>query len=68
MHPQRLTGASWIPRHVTVTNLTTGEAFEDVANVVITARGQLNEVSMPDTPGLRDFKGKVMHSAEWDDE
>ncbi len=55
-------------RHVTVTNLATGETFEDVANVVVTGRGQLNEVSWPDTPGLRTFKGKLMHSAEWDDE
>ncbi|KAH8893783.1 FAD/NAD(P)-binding domain-containing protein [Thozetella sp. PMI_491] len=53
---------------ITVTNLTTGETIEDTANIVITGRGQLNDVSWPDTPGLRSFKGKIMHSAEWDEE
>ena len=51
-----------------MTNLTTGETLEDTAHIVITGRGQLNEVSWPDVPGLRTFKGKIMHSAEWDDE
>ena len=51
-----------------MTDLTTGETLEDTAHIVITGRGQLNEVSWPEIPGLRAFKGKIMHSAEWDDE
>ncbi|AEO65458.1 uncharacterized protein THITE_2112471 [Thermothielavioides terrestris NRRL 8126] len=51
---------------VKVTNLATGETFEDAANVLITARGQLNNVSWPNIPGLDTFQGKVMHSGEWD--
>lgn len=47
----------------------TGEVFrEDDVDVVIAARGLLNEPSWPDVAGLDQFKGKLMHSAEWDDE
>ncbi|KAL2024166.1 hypothetical protein VTK56DRAFT_9322 [Thermocarpiscus australiensis] len=51
---------------IQVQNLSTGETFEDVANVLITARGQLNEISWPDIPGLDKFQGKMMHSGAWD--
>lgn len=40
---------------------------EDDVDVVIAARGLLNEPSWPDIAGLDRFKGKVMHSAEWDE-
>lgn len=46
----------------------TGEKFEDTADILVPARGQLNEVNWPDVPGLDKFKGKLLHSAEWDDE
>jgi cation diffusion facilitator CzcD-associated flavoprotein CzcO len=59
---QGLTGS----RKIKVTNLSTGETFEDAANVLITARGQLNDVSWPNIPGLDKFQGKVMHSGAWD--
>jgi cation diffusion facilitator CzcD-associated flavoprotein CzcO len=55
-------------RKITVTNLATGEIFEDKADVLITARGQLNEVNWPNVPGMDKFQGKLLHSAEWDDE
>ncbi|KAL2199534.1 hypothetical protein P885DRAFT_30388 [Corynascus similis CBS 632.67] len=51
---------------IKVTNLSTGETFQDAANVLITARGQLNDISWPNIPGLGTFQGKVMHSGEWD--
>ena len=53
-------------RKVKVTNHSTGETFEDVSNVLITARGQLNDISWPNIPGLDTFQGKVMHSGDWD--
>ncbi|KAM6517024.1 hypothetical protein FSOLCH5_007976 [Fusarium solani] len=53
--------------HVTVKNLQTGETLEDRADVVISARGTLNERSWPDIPGLQDMKIPVMHSASWDE-
>ncbi|KAL2159318.1 hypothetical protein VTH06DRAFT_2753 [Thermothelomyces fergusii] len=52
--------------NVRVTNLATGEVIEDSANVLITARGMLNDMSWPDIPGLSRFQGKLMHSADWD--
>lgn len=55
-------------RKLAVSNLSTGETFEDEANVLISARGGLNIPAWPDIPGLQTkFKGKVMHSAEWDE-
>ncbi|KAJ4255164.1 hypothetical protein NW757_004670 [Fusarium falciforme] len=53
--------------HVTVKNLQTGETLEDRADVVISARGTLNERSWPDILGLQDMKIPVMHSASWDE-
>jgi cation diffusion facilitator CzcD-associated flavoprotein CzcO len=53
-------------RKVKVTNLATGETFEDASNVLITARGQLNDISWPKIPGLETFQGKLMHSGDWD--
>ena len=52
---------------ISVTDLTTGESFEDKADIFITARGQLNECNWPDLPGLETFKGKLLHSGDWDD-
>ncbi len=45
----------------------TGEAFTETCDVLITARGQLNEVSWPKIPGLDKFQGKIMHSGAWDE-
>jgi cation diffusion facilitator CzcD-associated flavoprotein CzcO len=38
------------------------------ARVLIAAAGALNEPSIPDVPGLREFPGTIFHSAEWDHE
>lgn len=52
---------------MTVENLKTGEIFVDKADVVISARGSLNEINWPQIPGLDGVKIPVMHSAAWDD-
>lgn len=49
-----------------MTDLATGEVIEDSANVLVTARGMLNDMSWPDIPGLSTFQGKLMHSGDWD--
>lgn len=54
--------AKW---NVTVKNLVTEEIIHDQADVVISARGNLNTPSWPDIDGLKTFKGEVMHSAAW---
>ncbi|KAH7256023.1 hypothetical protein BKA59DRAFT_521151 [Fusarium tricinctum] len=53
--------------HVTVRNLKTNTDFKDTADVVISARGGLNKIAWPKIEGLRDFKGKLMHSGAWDE-
>jgi cation diffusion facilitator CzcD-associated flavoprotein CzcO len=53
---------------IKVEDLATGMTIDDEANVLVTARGQLNEIKWPDIPGLDTFSGKVMHSGAWDTE
>lgn len=42
------------------------QKYTIVADFVITAIGQTNLPKGYDMPGLKSFKGKVMHSARWD--
>ncbi|KAK0613039.1 hypothetical protein B0T17DRAFT_498747 [Bombardia bombarda] len=51
---------------VMVDNLATGNSFVDTADILITARGQLSDISWPDIPDLNKFQGKTMHSGQWD--
>ena len=44
----------------------TGCEFEDQGDVLISAIGNLNSWQWPQIPGLEDFKGKLLHSAAWD--
>lgn len=48
-------------------NLKTGEEIDDEAEFFINAGGVLNNFKWPDIPGLKDFKGKLMHSAAYDE-
>jgi len=50
-----------------VRDLATGEVKDDAAEFFINAGGVLNNWKWPDIPGLRDFKGKLMHSASYDE-
>lgn len=52
-------------RNITVENTKTGEVTEDDADVLLSARGNLNDISWPKIPGFETFKGEVMHSAAW---
>lgn len=53
-------------RKVDVEKVATGEVFSDEADVVISARGGLNDYVWPKIDGLWSFKGKIVHSAAWD--
>lgn len=53
-------------RKVTIMNLKTGETHEDEANIVVSARGTLNDFSWPKLEGFKDLSIPVMHSAIWD--
>lgn len=48
-------------------HIETSDGRKDVADVVIAATGVLHHPSIPDIPGLADFKGACFHSAHWDD-
>jgi len=46
--------------------LTTASGDRIMADVVVSALGQLNRPHVPDLPGLDDFEGSWFHSARWD--
>jgi cation diffusion facilitator CzcD-associated flavoprotein CzcO len=46
--------------------LRTASGHEYAAPVLVWATGSLSEPSVPDFPGLGDFRGKVFHSAHWE--
>jgi cation diffusion facilitator CzcD-associated flavoprotein CzcO len=52
--------------HVKLQKLDTGNIIEDIGDVFMTGMGALNEWKWPDIPGLKDFKGPILHSANWD--
>ncbi|KAF9641544.1 putative flavin-binding monooxygenase protein [Lasiodiplodia theobromae] len=43
------------------------DLVEDTADVLMTGTGVLNEWRWPDIKGLHDFKGDLLHSANWND-
>jgi len=53
---------------LSVQNLATGREFEDHADVLIDGGGVLNKWKWPTIPGLLDFKGTLLHSAQWNTE
>jgi cation diffusion facilitator CzcD-associated flavoprotein CzcO len=52
--------------HVRFRKLDSDEIVEDVGDVFMTGVGPLNKWKWPDITGLHDFKGKLLHSADWD--
>ncbi|OJJ43910.1 hypothetical protein ASPZODRAFT_2113943 [Penicilliopsis zonata CBS 506.65] len=49
-----------------VADLKKNSLFDDECHLLISATGMLDDAKWPTFPGLGDFKGKVMHTAEWD--
>ncbi len=45
----------------------TADGGEIVARYVLSATGPLSQPKMPDLPGLADFRGRLVHTARWDD-
>jgi cation diffusion facilitator CzcD-associated flavoprotein CzcO len=64
-------GAKWDQEaglwRVTVRDLETGTVKEDSAEFFINAGGVLNNWKWPNIEGLKDFKGKLMHSAAYEE-
>jgi cation diffusion facilitator CzcD-associated flavoprotein CzcO len=50
-----------------IRNLETSEIIQDSAEFFINAGGVLNQWKWPEIPGLHDFKGKLMHSANYEE-
>lgn len=57
------TSSKWI---VQIKDLKTGICFQDDCDVLMTGEGVLNEWKWPDINGIKTFKGKLLHSANWD--
>ncbi|KIW12770.1 hypothetical protein PV08_07957 [Exophiala spinifera] len=53
---------------VSVKILATGETIVDECDVLLSATGVLNKWKWPDITGIHDFKGKLLHSARWDND
>ncbi|KAI1390690.1 FAD/NAD(P)-binding domain-containing protein [Hypoxylon trugodes] len=45
----------------------TNETFEDDADMLVAARGNLSDPAWPKIPGLKSFEGEIMHSAVWNE-
>jgi len=67
----KVVGASWEQEegkwHVKIEK-PDGQVFEDTSDIIVSARGNLNNKQWPDVPGLWDFKGEIMHSSAWNQE
>jgi cation diffusion facilitator CzcD-associated flavoprotein CzcO len=50
---------------VTIEDMVSGQRFDDQCNILINAGGYLNHWKWPDIPGLKDFEGELLHSANW---
>ena len=48
------------------TRTAAGETGRITANVLVSAVGLLNRPSIPNIPGLTDFNGPAVHTAQWD--
>ena len=56
-------GDSW---DVDIEDLKTGKIIHDQCDILINASGILNAWRWPAIPGLDKYKGKLLHSANWD--
>ena len=51
---------------MTIESLSSGQIFDDHSHILINAGGHLSNWAWPDVPGIKDFEGQLMHSADWD--
>ncbi|KAJ5166262.1 uncharacterized protein N7482_005043 [Penicillium canariense] len=69
---QRVDEATWDDQnskwHIQIHDVDSGSTYRDQANILIQATGALNNWKWPSIAGLHDFKGKLLHSASWDED
>jgi cation diffusion facilitator CzcD-associated flavoprotein CzcO len=67
----QVSGAFWNKERngydVKVQDLKTGTEVTDHCDILINASGILNNWRWPAIPGLKDFKGTLLHTADWDE-
>lgn len=67
----QVTGAFWNQQRggydVRVQNLRDGRKIYDHCDILVNASGILNNWRWPAIPGLKDYKGTLLHTANWDD-
>ncbi|EPE35396.1 FAD/NAD(P)-binding protein [Glarea lozoyensis ATCC 20868] len=51
--------------HLKVENTESKELFDDFCHFLLDATGILNKWKWPDIPGLNNFKGDLLHTANW---
>ncbi|PVH74482.1 cyclohexanone monooxygenase [Cadophora sp. DSE1049] len=56
--------ANWT---VEVRNTVSGKVVTDIGDYIICAYGLLNDWQWPKIKGLHEFKGKLLHTADWDE-
>ncbi|RDL41620.1 FAD protein [Venustampulla echinocandica] len=65
----RVTSAIWNENkaiwELQVENLEDGKTFSDSCHFLLNATGILNNWKWPNIPGLHDFKGELIHTANW---
>lgn len=66
----KVTGARWLNEKgewkINVDDLRSRKTFDHTCDIFINAGGYLNNPSFPDIPGLDEYRGKMLHSASWD--
>ncbi|KAJ5560246.1 hypothetical protein N7513_002645 [Penicillium frequentans] len=69
---QQVLGAQWDEKdakwRLEVKDVESSSKYRDQCDVLVQATGCLNNWKWPSIPGLHDFKGKKMHTADWDTE
>ncbi|KIX92006.1 uncharacterized protein Z520_12277 [Fonsecaea multimorphosa CBS 102226] len=69
MFRHQVVGAEWEDKtsqwKVTIKDLNTGKVLIDHAEVLLNLGGILNNWKWPDIQGLHEFKGDMVHSANW---
>ncbi|KAJ6023943.1 hypothetical protein N7540_004740, partial [Penicillium herquei] len=53
--------------HVKIRDLNTNTDIDDFCDILINAGGVLNSWRWPAIPGLESYKGKLVHTANWDE-
>ncbi|GAB7353351.1 hypothetical protein MBLNU459_g3836t1 [Dothideomycetes sp. NU459] len=65
-------GASWNHQRneydVKIKDVPSGAVFDDYCDILINAGGILNAWRWPAIPGLQNFKGKLLHTANYDED